>query len=73
MSAVAAKTQPSLAEQFIALYNAMAVVRERLTEQEVDYLKSCHPSLPRVTLEMDLFKHRSCRCAVALEIASKKS
>jgi hypothetical protein len=36
--------------------------------ERVRLMKLAHPSLPEVTLRMDLVKHRQCRCAVANEV-----
>ena len=74
----AAKTQPELSSQTsssAASSSAMAVRLESgVTEQEVDYLKACHPSTcPESLSRWTSCKHRSCMCAVALEVASKKS
>jgi hypothetical protein len=40
-------------------------------EDEVGALKQSYPSLPIDSLRMDLMKHRTCLCAVALEILAK--
>ena len=75
MPAAATKTQPvpTLAERFKAAHAEMVKLGDELMQSHVDYLKLCHADLPRVTLEMDLYKHRACTCAVALEVASKVS
>jgi hypothetical protein len=65
--------QPSLAQRFLAAHKEMIALGDQLINEHVDYLRECYPDLPRPTLEMDLYKHRACTCAVALEVASKVS
>ena len=82
MSAAAATKpppEPSFAEQFAAAaakfkadYAALTASGDRLLKLEVDYLKACHPDLPRQTLEMSIGKNRFCTCMTALEVAGKK-
>ena len=82
MPAVATKTQPAaqqppdpvliLVRRYKALFDEMTKVGDELIEGHIDVLKQMYPSLPRPTLEMDLYKHRKCTCAVALEIVAAK-
>ena len=72
-AAAAVKTQPTLVERFKAAHAEMVKLGDELIQSHGEYLKLCHADLPRVTLEMDLYKHRSCTCAVALEVAGKVS
>lgn len=73
MPAAVAKTQqPTLAERFKAAHAELVALGEQLIEQEVDYLKACHPDLPRETLAMSVGKNRFCTCAIALEVVEKK-
>jgi hypothetical protein len=65
--------QPTLAERFLAAHAEMVKLGDQLINEHVDALKVSYPSLPRVTLEMDIYKHRGCTCAVALEVAGKVS
>jgi hypothetical protein len=71
--------EPSFAEQFAAAaakfkadYAALTASGDRLLKLEVDYLKACHPDLPRQTLEMSVGRNRFCTCVTALEVAEKK-
>jgi hypothetical protein len=80
MAVAATKTQPadapppvlSLEERYTRAYNEMVALGEELLAQRLAYLKACYPSLPLPTLEMDLRKHRTCSCAVVLEILAAK-
>jgi hypothetical protein len=65
--------QLTLAARFIAAHAEMVRLGEQLIAQEVDFLKACHPDLPRQTLEMSIGKNRFCTSVTALEVAEKKA
>ncbi len=62
----------TLAQRYKAAFDEMTRLGNELIEGHIDFLKQCHPSLPRQTLEMDLYKHRGCTCTVALEVVAAK-
>ena len=44
---------------------------DKLIEAKTADLKASYPTLPESVLRLDLLKHRTCQCQVALEILSK--
>jgi hypothetical protein len=58
----------TLAEEFLASAAHTEALAEQLVEEHVDYLKACHPGLPRETLLLELTKFRQDRIQVGREV-----